>query len=46
MSKRTAVVRYKTIFLLNRYHNNKKERDECDLSSDDFSDSEIIELDT
>ena len=46
MSKRTAVVRYKTIFLLNRYHNNKKERDECYLSSDDLSDSDIIELDT
>ena len=26
--------------------NNKKERDECHLSSDDLSDSDIIELDT
>ena len=31
------------VFLLNRYHN---KRDECHLSSDDLSDSDIIELDT
>lgn len=48
MSKSTAVVRYKTIFLLNRYHKNTVETDESDLSSndDDLSDSDIIELDS